>query len=139
LKQSDAARQSFETVINRYGNNNSWAVDARYGIGMAFQNQARYDEAVTSYAQVTQMTQDDRAGRARLQIGECRSKQSKWGDAGKEFQAVYYGYDIPELKFTAMLEHARVLVEDKKTDDAMKLLEKVVKDAPKDSEWTKAA
>ena len=139
LKQWDAARQSFETVINRYGNNNPWAVDARYGIGMAFQNQARYDDAVNAYAQVTQMTQDDRAGRARLQIGECRAKQSKWADAGKEFQAVYYGYDIPELKFTAMIEHARVLVEEKKPDDAVKLLEKVVKDAPKDSEWAKAA
>ena len=139
LKQWDAARQSFETVINRYGNNDAWAVDARYGIGMAFQNQARYDDAVTAYAQVAQMTQDDRAGRARLQIGECRAKQSKWSDAGKEFQAVYYGYDIPELKFAAMIEHARVLVEDKKPDDAIKLLEKVVKDAPKDSEWAKAA
>src|SRR5207248_11462026 len=54
---------------------------------------------------------------ARLQIGECRAKQSKWADAGKEFQAVYYAYDIPELKFAAMLEHARVLVEDKKRSE----------------------
>ena len=52
---------------------------------------------------------------------------------------MYYGYDIPELKFTAMIEHARVLVEEKKPDDAVKLLEKVIEDAPKDSEWTKAA
>jgi cellulose synthase operon protein C len=139
LKQWDPARQAFQTVIDRYGNNNAWAVDARYGIGVAFQNQGRYDDAVNAYVEVTKMTQDDRAGRARLQSGECRAKQSKWADAGKEFQAVYYAYDIPELKFTAMLEHARVLVEDKKTDDAVKLLEKVVKEAPKDSEWAKAA
>jgi len=139
LKQWDPARQAFQTVIDRYGNNNAWAVDARYGIGVAFQNQGRYDDAVNAYAEVTKMTQDDRAGRARLQSGECRAKQGKWADAGKEFQAVYYAYDIPELKFTAMLEHARVLVEEKKTDDAVKLLEKVVKEAPKDSEWAKAA
>jgi hypothetical protein len=86
-----------------------------------------------------QMTQDERAGRARLQIGECRAKQNKWVDAGKEFQTVYYGFDIPELKFTAMLEHARALIEEKKPDDAIKLLERVLKDAPKDSVWTKAA
>jgi cellulose synthase operon protein C len=43
------------------------------------------------------------------------------------------------LKFTAMIEHARVLVEAKKSTDAIKLLEKVIQDAPKDSEWTKAA
>jgi TolA-binding protein len=74
-----------------------------------------------------------------LQIGECHAKQNKWKEAGGEFQTVYLGYDIPELKWTAMLEHARVLVEEKKPDDAAKLLERVVKDAPKDSEWTKAA
>jgi TolA-binding protein len=139
LKQWEPARQSFETLVARYGNNNAWAVDARYGIGVAFQNQNRFDDAVNAYAQVIQMTQDERAGRARLQIGECRAKQNKWADAGKEFQTVYYGYDIPDLKFPAMLEHARVLVEEKKPDDAVKLLDRVLKDAPKDSEWAKAA
>jgi hypothetical protein len=38
-----------------------------------------------------------------------------------------------------MIEHARVLVADKKPADAVKLLERVIKDAPKDSEWAKAA
>lgn len=139
LKQWEPARQTFQTTIDRFGNNNPWAVDARYGVGLALQNQGRYDDAVNAYAQVTQATQDDRAGRARLQIGECRAKQSRWADAGKEFQTVYYTYDIPELKFTAMLEHARVLIEDKKPDNAVKLLERIIRDAPKDSDWTKAA
>jgi TolA-binding protein len=85
------------------------------------------------------MTEDDRAGRARLQIGECRAKQKRWADAGKEFQSVYYGFDLPELKYTAMIEHARVLVEEKKPADAVKLLEKVIETAPKESDWAKAA
>lgn len=139
LKQWDVARQAFETVINRFGNNNTWAVDARYGVGWTFQNQARYDDAVNSYALVTQATTDDRAGRAHLQIGLCRAAAKKWSDAGKAFATVYFGYDLPDLKFPAMLEHARVLVEDKKPEDAIKLLERVIKDAPKDSEWSKAA
>lgn len=139
LKQWEPARQSFETLIGRYGNNNTWAIDARYGVGMAFQNQNRFDEAVNSYVQVIQTAHDDRAGRARLQIGECRARQSKWQDAAKEFQTVYYGFDNPELKFPAMLEHARMLVELKKPDEATKLLDRVVKDAPEVSEWTKAA
>jgi tetratricopeptide (TPR) repeat protein len=139
LKQWDAARQAFETVINRYGNSSSWAVDARYGIGWAFQNQGRYDDAVNAYALVTQATTDDRAARAHLQIGLCRAAAKKWSDAGKAFAAVYYGYDLPDLKYPAMLEHARVLVEEKKPGDAIKLLERVTQDAPKDSEWSKAA
>ncbi len=139
LKQWDASRQAFETVIARYGNNNAWAIDARYGIGWAFQNQGRYDEAVNAYALVTQATTDDRAGRSHLQIGLCRAAGSKWVDAGKAFSTVYFGYDLPDLKFPALLEHARTLIEEKKPDDAIKLLERVLKDAPKDGEWAKAA
>jgi tetratricopeptide (TPR) repeat protein len=139
LKQWDPSRQAFETVIARYGNNNTWAVDARYGIGWAFQNQGRFDDAVNAYALVTQATTDDRAGKSHLQIGLCRAAQSKWGDAGKSFATVYFGYDLPDLKFPALLEHARVLIEEKKPEEATKLLERVLKDAPKDSEWTKAA
>ena len=108
-------------------------------MGVALQNAGRFDDAVNAYAEVAEKTLDDRAGRARLQIGECRAKQGKWADAGREFQKVYFSFDLPELKFAAMLEHARVLVEEKKPDDAIKLLERVIKDAPKDSEWTKAA
>ncbi len=139
LKQWDASRQAFETVIARYGPNNMWAVDARYGIGWAFQNQGRHDDAVNAYALVTQATTDDRAGRSHLQIGLCRAAGSKWVDAGKAFSTVYFGYDLPDLKFPAMLEHARTLIEEKKPDEAVKLLERVLKDAPKDGEWAKAA
>ena len=74
-----------------------------------------------------------------MQIGECHAKQSKWKEAGAEFQTVYLGYDIPELKWTAMLEHARVLAEEKKPDEAVKLFERVIRDSPKDGEWAKAA
>jgi len=139
LKQWEPARQSFQTVIDRYGPNGPWAIDARYGAGWAFQNQARHDDAVSTYALVTQATTDDRAGRAHLQIGLCRAAQSKWADAGKAFEAVYFAYDLPELKFPAMLEHARVLVKDKKPEAATKLLDRVLKDAPPDSGWAKAA
>jgi TolA-binding protein len=139
LKQWDASRQAFEGVVARYGANNQWAIDARYGIGWAFQNAGRYDDAVNAYALVTQTTTDDRAGRSHMQIGLCRAAQAKWADAGKSFATVYFGYDLPDLMFSAMLEHARTLIEEKKPDDAAKLLERVLRDAPKDSDWAKAA
>ena len=139
LKQWDPARQAFETLIGRFGPNNTWAIDARYGIGWALQNQGRFDEAVNAYALVTQATTDDRAGRAHLQIGLCRAAQKRYPDAGKSFATVYFGYDLPDLKYPAMLEHARMLIEEKKPDEAAKLLERVIKDAPKESEWAKAA
>jgi predicted Zn-dependent protease len=94
---------------------------------------------VNAYAMVTQATTDDRAGRSHLQIGLCRAAAKKWSDAGKAFATVYFGYDLPELKYPAMIEHARALLEEKKPAEATELLERVVKDAPKDSEWAKAA
>lgn len=139
LKQWDAARQAFDTVVGRYGDGNTWAIDARYGMGWALQNQGRFDEAVNQYAQLTQKATDERAGRAHLQIGLCRAAQKRWEDAGKAFATVYYGYDLPDLKFAAMIEHARVLSEEKKPADATKLLERVLKDAPKDGTWARAA
>ena len=139
LKQWDAARQAFEVMVARYGPANPWAADARYGTAWAFQNQGRYDEAVNAYVLVTQATTDERAGKAHLQIGLCRAAQKRWEDAGKAYATVYFTYDLPDLKFGAMVEHARVLVEEKKIGDAVKLLERVVKDAPKDGTWAKAA
>ncbi|HUR53493.1 MAG TPA: tetratricopeptide repeat protein, partial [Gemmataceae bacterium] len=139
LKQWEPARQAFEVLIQRYGGNNPWATDARYGAAWALQNQNRYDEAVNAYAQVAQATTDERAGKAHLQVGLCRAAQQKWAEAGKAFATVYYTFDTPELKFASLIEHARVLGEEKKTDEAVKLLERVLKDAPKDSEWAKAA
>ena len=139
LKQWEPARQAFEVLVQRYGGNNAWAVDARYGSAWALQNTGRYDEAVNTYAQVAQGTTDDRAGRAHLQIGMCRAAQQRWADAGKAFATVYYTFDTPDLKFASLVEHARTLVEEKKTDEAVKLLERVLKDAPKDGEWAKAA
>ena len=72
-------------------------------------------------------------------IGLCRAAQKRYDEAGKAFAQVYYNYDLPELKFAAMLEHARILAETGNTAKAVELLEKVIKDAPKDSEWAKAA
>ena len=133
LKQWDAARQAFETLVARYGDANAWAVDARYGMGWTLQNAGRFDEAVNAYAQVTQKTTDERAGRAHLQIGLCRAAQKKWDDAGKAYATVYYGYDLPDLNFGSMMEHARVYGEQKNVAEATKLLERVIKDAlPKD-------
>ncbi len=139
LKQWDAARQAFEALLGRYGEGNMWAIDARYGMGWVLQNQGRFDEAVNQYSVVTQKTQDERAGRAHLQIGLCRAAQKRWDDAGKAYATVYYGYDLPDLKFAAMVEHARVLGEQQKKADATKLLERIIKEAPKDSPWAKTA
>ena len=78
------------------------------------------------------------AAKAHLQLGLCRIEQKKYGDAVASLLIVPYTYDYPELSAAALCEAARALVEDKKTDQAEKLLRKTVKDFPT-SPWAKVA
>src|SRR5262249_38828027 len=50
-KQWDASRQAYEQVVNRFGSG-PWAHEAHFGIGQAFQNLGRHDDAVKAYSQV---------------------------------------------------------------------------------------
>jgi TolA-binding protein len=136
-KQWDASRQAYEACAGRFGNS-PWAHEARYGIGWAWQNQKQYDQAVNVYTQVASATATDLAAKAQLQIGLCRLEQKRYAEALSALLLVPHMYDYPELSAVALCEAARCLVEMKQTDQAVKLLERVVKDHP-DSDWAKVA
>jgi tetratricopeptide (TPR) repeat protein len=137
-KNWEPARQSFETALARYGNTPA-AADARYGLGWALRQQSKFDEAIGQYEQVTKLTTSEVAAKAQTQIGLCRMAQKRFADAATALMVVPYTYDYPELGYAAVLEAARAFAEDKKTDQAERLLKKLLKDAPADSEWSKAA
>lgn len=137
-KNWDAARQAFEVFLQRYGNS-PFAADARYGIGFAFQGQGKFDEAVGQYAAVIAASTAEVAAKAQVKIGECRFAQGKKSDAAAAFLLAAYGYDYPEIGFAAALSAAQAQADDGKPADAERVLRKVLKDAPKDSEWAKAA
>ncbi len=137
-KNWDSARQAFEVFLQRYGNS-PFAPDARYGIGLAFQGQNKFDEAVGQYAAVIAASQAEVAAKAQVKIGECRFAQGKKADAAAAFLLAAYGYDYPEIGFAAALSAAHAQIDDGKPQDAERVLKKLLKDAPKDSEWAKAA
>lgn len=137
-KNWEPARQAFETCLQRYGNG-PYAADARYGFGLALQNQGKFDDAVNQFNQVIAATKAEVAAKAQVQIGHCRYAQGKKAEAATAFQLAALTYDYPEIEFAAYLEAARALAEDGKPADAEKLLQKVIDDAPKDSEWAKLA
>jgi cellulose synthase operon protein C len=138
-KKLDDAKATFEAHLNRYGNGNPFAAEVRYGLGVIKQEKGELDEAVKAFEAVIASTQSEVAAKAQLQIGQCRMAQKKYADAASAFLLVPYTYDYPDLTFAALLEAARAFEEDKKPADAEKLLNKVVKDAPADGEWHKAA
>ncbi len=138
-KNPEGGRQALETMLNRFGNGNPFASEARFGFAQALQAQGKFDEAIKGFEQVIAATQTDVAAKAQLQIGQCRMAQKKYGDAASAFLVVPYTYDYPELANAAALEAARAFEEDKKPDLAAKLLNKLIKDNPAESEWHKAA
>jgi tetratricopeptide (TPR) repeat protein len=136
-KKWDASRQAYELLTQRFGGS-PWVNDARYGAGWALQNAGQFDPAINWYNQVAAATTTEIAAKANLQIGLCRLEQKRYGDAVAALLIVPYTYDYPELSATALCEAARALVEEKKPEQAERLLKKVVKDYPT-SEWAKVA
>lgn len=126
-KEWNNSRAALQALADRFGQS-AWAAEARYGIGWALQNEAKYDEAVASYARVTEMVATRLAARAQLNIGLCRLAQKRYGDAGTALLVVPFTYDYAELSALALLEAARALELDKQPAQAVKLLRRVERD-----------
>jgi TolA-binding protein len=136
-KQWDSSRQALELLTQRYGNS-PWIHDARFGIGWAAQSAGQFDPAVNAYNAVIANTASELAAKAHLQIGLCRLEQKRWDAAATSLLVVPFTFDYPELSAAALTEASRALIEDKKPEQAERLLKRVIKDYPQ-SEWAKVA
>lgn len=126
-KQWEPSRQAYERLVNSFGNS-PWVHEGRYGMAWARQNQGQYDEAVNLYGQVTNALSTELAARAQLNVGLCRLAQKRYAEAGSALLVVPYTYDYPELGALALMEAARAFSEDKQTNQAVRLLRRVVQD-----------
>jgi TolA-binding protein len=129
LKQWEPSRQAHEQAAARFPQS-PWVHEARYGMGWALQNKGDYDPAVNAYTQVAQAVANELGARAQLNIGLCRLAQKRYPEASTALLVVPFTYDYPQLNALALLEAARALYEDKKKDQAIKLLERVIRDHP---------
>jgi len=138
-KKPAAGRVALETMLNRFGAGNPFAAEARLGFADALFAEGKLDEAVKAFEAVIAATQSELAAKAQLRIGRCRMAQKKYPEAAVAFLVVPYTYDYPELARAAALEAAAAFVEDKKPEQAAKVLTKLMKDTPPASDWHKAA
>lgn len=139
-KQHDLARQAFETLIQRFGPNNPYAADARYGVAVGLQAQGKYDEAVAAYQAVIAASTGEAAAKSQLQIGACRHAQKRFPEAAAAYQVVPLTYEeFPELGYAALLEAARAFGDGNEPGQAEAMFKKLLKDAPPGSPWAKAA
>jgi tetratricopeptide (TPR) repeat protein len=128
-KDWNASRQAYEQVVGRFGNS-PWVHEARYGIGWAYQSQGQYDNAVNAYTQVTGAVATELGARAQLNIGLCRLAQKRYAEASTALLVVPFTYDYPHLSALALVEAARAFAENKQQAQAVKLLERVLRDHP---------
>ena len=135
--QWDPSRQAMEALVQRYPQS-PWIDEARYGIGWAWQNQKNFDSAVTAFADVAKRTAAEVAAKAQLQIGLCRLDQKRFEEAETALLTVPLTYAYPEWSAAARCEAGRAEMELKKTDEAARNWQRVIKDYPK-SPWCAVA
>jgi TolA-binding protein len=128
-KQWEPSRQAHEQVVNRFPQS-PWVYDARYGIAWAHQNQNQWDQAIAHYTQVANGIATELGARAQLNVGVCKLAQKKYAEATTALLAVPSTYDYPEINAQALVEAARACAENKQKDEAIKLLETVLRDYP---------
>ena len=135
--QWDLSRQAHETLINRFGQS-LWKQEARYGVAWAWQNLKQFDNAANTYQQVINETATEVAAKSQYQMALCRLEQKRLPEAANALLVVPFTYDYPEWSAVALLEASRVFQEMQQPRQAVRLLEKVIKDYP-NSDWSKAA
>jgi cellulose synthase operon protein C len=127
-KQWEPARRAYEQVVNRFPQS-PWALDARYGLAWAHQNQNQFDQAIGQYTQVAHVA-TELGARAQLNIGVCKLAQKKYAEASNALLVVPDTFDYPHVNALALVEAARAFAENNQKDQAIKLLERVIRDYP---------
>ncbi len=82
------------------------------------------------YTQVAAATATELGAKAQLNIGQCRLAQKRYPEATTALLVVPFTYDYPDLSALALMEAARGFAENKQADQAVRLLERVIRDHP---------
>lgn len=133
----EQSRRALELIVQRFGSG-PWVCEAYYGIGQAWQQQKRFNEAAGAYAQVTRRTVADVAAKAQIQIGLCLMAQDRHAEAVDALLTVPCTYAYPARRAQALCEAARAHVAMKEPAAAAKLLRQVIAENA-DAEWVRLA
>ncbi|MDB5351485.1 MAG: Tetratricopeptide 2 repeat protein [Planctomycetota bacterium] len=117
LKNWSASAGHYEELLSSFPKFDRRA-DARYGLGLALQNQDQLAPALAAYEQVVKETDTETAAKAQFMIGECLFAQKKHEEAAAEFLKAAYGYPYEEWVGNAHFEAARCFEILEKLDQA---------------------
>ncbi len=119
--RSEAA---FRRYLAEQPDSASW-YQAQFGVGLALENQKRFDDAIAAYRAVIGRHDGPTAARAQFQVGECLFAQKRFDDAVRELLRVDILYAYPEWSAAALYEAGRCFVEMGDTVSARKQFEQV--------------
>lgn len=102
--------------------------DAQYGIGLALFKQGKNDDAKKAFSEVTDNS--EAGAKSFFMRGEMAFEEKKYEEAVEHFLYVASGYPYDEWKGLARFEAARCLIELKKKQQAVQLLESFVQKQP---------
>ncbi len=112
--------------------------EALYITGRSWEKQEQYDRAVEAYQQLAGRTASEWGAQAQIRIGLCRFAQKRNLDGVQTLLAVPLTYEYPEWQAAAYGEAARIYVEMKQPDEAVRLLQRIVRDYAK-TPWAQTA
>lgn len=129
LKQWPDSQKSYTALIEQFPTFDLLQ-EARYGMGLALQNQDKLEEARALYEQVTKAVNTETAAKSRFMIGEIAFSQKKHKEAVEHFLEAALGYPYPEWQALGYFEAGRCFVELKEPKKAVEMLETLVKKFP---------
>lgn len=129
LKQWPQAQQHFTALIQAFPKFEQLA-EARYGVGIAQQNQNQLDAAKATFLQVTKESRTETAAKARFMMGQCALATKNNSEAAEHFLEAAFGYPYEEWQCQGQFEAARCYLELKEVEKARESLETVTKRFP---------
>jgi TolA-binding protein len=126
-KWADAERH-YQEVVTRFGDPKQFAqaVEARYGLAFAQQNQREFDEARKQHAEVIAATDTETAAKSRFMLGEIDFAEKKYDSALEHYLEAALGYPYDEWRAQGHYQAGRCLIQLGQPEKARTELEFVI-------------
>ncbi len=125
-KQSETSYIALIGAFPKFPNIN----EARYGLGLAYQNQNQFAPAKKAFAEVVKATTSPTAAKSKYMMGECAFAEKKYKEAYEHFLEAAAGYpdkgDYREWLSKSHFEAARCFIQLKQVDLAKQELKAVI-------------
>lgn len=137
LQRWTMSEETYREYLKRFGEKTLW-YQASFGVGMACENQKKYEDAIGAYRNVVDRHSGSTAARAQFQIGECLFAQGKHEEAVRELLKVDILYAYPEWSAAALYEAGRCFEKLGKPAEAQAHFGQVA-EKYKDTQWARLA